>query len=86
MNCLGLELIVIGTRLCFGQDVETPRQSTVVVCAPILEWTEADQKAAEQKLRALPKGDPLRKMGVLYVRQRDVNRRCFTERTNLKTK
>jgi hypothetical protein len=53
-----------------------PAQPTVVVCAPLVEWSKPDQQAAAARLKQLPAGDPLRKMGVVLVKQRNLVKAC----------
>lgn len=57
-------------------DVPDPPKPTAVICPPVIEWKKADQQAAAEALANLPAGHPLRKMSVVAIRQRDVNRAC----------
>jgi hypothetical protein len=63
----------IGIMIC---PVSPPTNTTKIVCPPLVGWSTADQKAAALELRKLPAGHPLRKMGVVTVKQRDLVRAC----------
>jgi hypothetical protein len=58
-----------------------PPKPTVVVCAPLVEWPAADQRAAAARLKQLSPGDPLRKMAVVTVKQRDLVKACEKAKT-----
>jgi len=75
ITCTGFAFIVASITC------ELPPQPTTIVCPPLVEWQAKDQQAAGQALAALPAGHPLRKMGVVAIKQRDVVKRCKTEQT-----
>lgn len=68
--------------LCFGFVVAfvcqppAPSHTTTIVCPPVVEWSSSDQSAAAAELKKLPQGHPLRRMGVVAVKQRDIVRAC----------
>lgn len=70
-----------GLALCFGIgfmvcQMPAPPNPTAVVCPPVVSWDAKDQRAAADALAQLPAGHPLRKMGVMAVKQRDLVRAC----------
>jgi hypothetical protein len=74
ITCTGFAFIVASITC------EVPPQPTAIVCPPVVEWRAVDQKAAGAALAALPAGHPLRTMGVVAIKQRDLNKRCLQER------
>jgi hypothetical protein len=70
ITCTGFAFI-IASITC-----ELPPQPTAVVCPPVVAWPAAKQQAAAAELRKLPAGHPLREMGVVAIKQRDVVKAC----------
>lgn len=78
ITCTGFAFIVASITC------ELPPQPTTIVCPPLVEWQAKDQQAAGSALAALPAGHPLRKMGIITLKQRDIIKRCKTEQMNPK--
>lgn len=73
--CLGLEVIVLGARLCLGEP-QAAAQTTTIVCPPLIEWSTELQKRAAAEIRALPPGAALPQLVARAIEQRDVVRAC----------
>jgi hypothetical protein len=53
--CLGLELMLMGARLCLGGDVAPPHPPmTVIACPELEEWSAEEQHTLAVELRAHP--------------------------------
>jgi hypothetical protein len=53
--CLGLELMLVGARVCLGSELPAPRPPmTVIACPELEEWSAEDQHALAVELRAHP--------------------------------
>jgi hypothetical protein len=53
--CLGLELMILGARVCLGDAAEAPQQPMAVVVCPTLEdWPVVEQQVLAAELRARP--------------------------------
>jgi hypothetical protein len=60
--------------------VPDPPQTTVVACPRLVDWSKTDEQAAGAALAQLPPGHPLRRMGVVAIKQRDLVRACKVAR------
>jgi hypothetical protein len=53
--CLGLELMLLGARLCLGGEAPAPTPPIAVIACPELEaWSVEEQRALAAELRAHP--------------------------------
>jgi hypothetical protein len=53
--CLGVELMLLGARLCLGNDLPPPSPPMTVIACPELEaWSAEEQHALAVELRAHP--------------------------------
>jgi hypothetical protein len=53
--CLGLELMLMGARVCLGSELPPPRPPmTVIACPELEEWSAEEQHALAVELRTHP--------------------------------
>ena len=73
--CLGLEVIVLGARLCFG-DPAPSRVATIPVCA--VSWPRGRdfQRLLSAELRAMPPGAAAESALAEWISLRDQARAC----------
>jgi hypothetical protein len=77
--CLGLEVILLGARLCLGQS-DLPRTTTIAVC-PITVPRDADfQRRLGQELRSLPAASATQSALSEWLSLRDQARTCRARR------
>jgi hypothetical protein len=77
--CLGLELMVLGARLCLGEPA-APRVATIAVC-PVTVPRDADfQRRLAAELRALPATSATASALSEWLGLRDQARRCRARR------
>lgn len=77
--CLGLEVILLGARLCLGEPAE-PRQVTIVVC-PITAPRDRDfQRRLGAELRTLPAASATESALSEWLSLRDQARACRARR------
>lgn len=67
MACLGLELILVGARLCLGD----PEVRTRVVCPIVDPWSPAEQRRLAAEIRSLPSGSATAALAGRHIRLRD---------------
>jgi hypothetical protein len=73
--CLGLEVIVLGARLCFG-DPMPPRTATIPVCAATWPRDRDFQRRLSVELRASPPGSATESALAEWISLRDQARAC----------
>ncbi len=73
--CLGLEVIVLGARLCFGEP-HVQRTATVPVCAVISPRSRDFQRRLSAELRAMPPGSATESALSEWLSLRDQARAC----------
>jgi hypothetical protein len=77
--CLGLEVILLGARLCLGQP-DVPRTVTIAVC-PITVPRDRDfQRRLSNEIRALPTASATESALSEWLSLRDQARKCRTRR------
>ena len=77
--CLGLEVILLGARLCLGEPAE-PRQVTIAVCPIIVPRDRDFQRQLGAELRALPPGAATMSAVSEWLSLRDQARACRARR------
>jgi hypothetical protein len=73
--CLGLEVIVLGARLCLG-DPQPPRTAAIPVCAVIWPRDRDFQRRLSVELRASPPGSATESALAEWISLRDQARAC----------
>lgn len=73
--CLGLEVIVLGARLCFG-DPSPPRTATIPVCAVTWPRDRDFQRRLSAEVRATPPGSATESALAEWISLRDQARAC----------
>lgn len=69
MGCLGLEIVIVATRLCLGAE-SAPETSVIVRCPPLVEYSKDDQAAAARDIERLGRPSAASKMVSDYGRLR----------------
>ena len=73
--CLGLEVIVLGARLCFG-DPTPARTTTIPVCAVSWPRDRDFQRRLSAEVRATPPGSATESALAEWISLRDQARAC----------
>jgi hypothetical protein len=73
--CLGLEVIVLGARLCFGEP-NIQRTAAVPVCAVISPRSRDFQRRLSAELRTMPPGSATESALSEWLSLRDQARAC----------
>ena len=73
--CLGLEVILLGARLCLGEPAE-PRQVTIAVCPVTVPRDRDFQRRLGAELRALPPATATESALSEWLSLRDQARAC----------
>ena len=73
--CLGLEVILLGARLCLGAP-DLPRTTTIAVCPITVPRDKDFQSRLGQELRALPAASATQSALSEWLSLRDQARRC----------
>ena len=77
--CLGLEVILLGARLCLGEPAE-PRQVTIAVCPVTVPRDRDFQRRLGAELRSLPATSAAESALSEWLSLRDQARACRARR------
>ncbi len=72
--CIGLEIFVLGTRLCLGDQQQSV--TAVTVCPVIQQHSAEFQKSVADELRRTPAGAALKSVTAEWINLRDQARKC----------
>ena len=77
--CLGLEVILLGARLCLGEP-DMPRTTTIAVCAITVPRDRGFQRRLGNEIRALPAASAMQSALSEWLSLRDQARKCRARR------